>query len=584
MALTSPGVQVSVVDESFYTPAEPGTVPMIFVVSAENKTNAAGTGIAPGTLKANAGRPYLLTSQRDLTETFGDPIFYTDNNNNPIHAGELNEYGLQAAYSLLGVSNRAYVTRADIDLGSLQASATPPAAEPEDGTIWLDTQTTSWGIFEWNGNVATVPGGQSFAVKTPIVITDVTRLDAETHGNAPKGSIGSIGDYAIVATSGPGATIASATVKLYFKSPGNAVGVGAGEWVEVGSNKWKASWPTVTGSQTDTTIVDGSTMNINGVLITVSGTTLQNVATAINNGSPVPGVSAAVVDGALELYNDGSVTTNITIAEGGINGGLAEAAGLLSSGVSSRTFAIPALAIAPHTQVPQWRINDANRPTGSVWVKTTEPNRGARWRTRRWNADTALWEPVEAPIYATNHAALFALDRAGGGANLAFGDLYVQSNISESADSLATFKIFTRAVTSRTSVTGTSVTTSGVLAGIYSLSVSESLTGSADLADAKTVTVETFGNSGDAERIAAAFNAAGFVNVEASVDTQNRVVITHKTAGDIRIVDTDDLLSKIGMAVFVSTTSGTPNLYRTPGGSASDYLISGWSSSRLRSN
>ena len=123
MALTSPGVQVSVVDESFYTPAEPGTVPMIFVATAENKTNGAGTGIAPGTTAANAGKPYLLTSQRDLTETFGDPIFYTDNNNNPIHAGELNEYGLQAAYSLLGVSNRAWVVRADVDLGALQASS-----------------------------------------------------------------------------------------------------------------------------------------------------------------------------------------------------------------------------------------------------------------------------------------------------------------------------------------------------------------------------------------------------------------------------------------------------------------------------
>ena len=75
MALTSPGVQVSVIDESFYTPAEPGTVPMIFVASAQDKLNGAGTGTAAGTTKANAGKPYLLTSQRDLTETFGDPTF-----------------------------------------------------------------------------------------------------------------------------------------------------------------------------------------------------------------------------------------------------------------------------------------------------------------------------------------------------------------------------------------------------------------------------------------------------------------------------------------------------------------------------
>jgi len=64
MALTSPGVEVSVIDESFYTPAEPGTVPIIFVATGENKLNGAGTGIAPGTQKANAGKPYLLTSQQ----------------------------------------------------------------------------------------------------------------------------------------------------------------------------------------------------------------------------------------------------------------------------------------------------------------------------------------------------------------------------------------------------------------------------------------------------------------------------------------------------------------------------------------
>ena len=99
MALVSPGVQVTVIDESFYTPAEPGTVPMIFVTSAQDKANSSGTGTAQGTLAANAGKPYLVTSQRELSDLFGDPIFYTDSNNNPIHGGELNEYGLQAAYS-----------------------------------------------------------------------------------------------------------------------------------------------------------------------------------------------------------------------------------------------------------------------------------------------------------------------------------------------------------------------------------------------------------------------------------------------------------------------------------------------------
>jgi hypothetical protein len=183
MALTSPGVEVKVIDESFYTPAAPGTVPLIFVASAENKLNGAGDGTAPGTLKANAGQVYLITSQKDLVDTFGDPLFKTDSNNNPINAGEQNEYGLQAAYSLLGVSNRAFVVRADLDLNQLNPSVEPPAADPNNGTYWLDTQSTNWGIFEWNAAPATA-GGQRFVNKVPLVITDSTRLDPLTEGPA----------------------------------------------------------------------------------------------------------------------------------------------------------------------------------------------------------------------------------------------------------------------------------------------------------------------------------------------------------------------------------------------------------------
>jgi hypothetical protein len=39
MALVSPGVQVNVINESFYTPAEPGTTPLIFVATKENIDN-----------------------------------------------------------------------------------------------------------------------------------------------------------------------------------------------------------------------------------------------------------------------------------------------------------------------------------------------------------------------------------------------------------------------------------------------------------------------------------------------------------------------------------------------------------------
>jgi hypothetical protein len=121
--LQSPGVSVTVVDESFYTPAEPGTTPLIIVATAQDKLNGAGTSTASGTTKANAGQAFKMTSQKDLVDTFGVPFFEKTASSNPIHGGERNEYGLLAAYSLLGVSNAAFIVRADVDLAQLKGSA-----------------------------------------------------------------------------------------------------------------------------------------------------------------------------------------------------------------------------------------------------------------------------------------------------------------------------------------------------------------------------------------------------------------------------------------------------------------------------
>lgn len=238
MALSSPGVEVKVIDESFYTPAEPGTVPLIVVASAENKTNGSGSGLALGTVKANAGQIYLLTSQRDLADLFGDPVFKTDISGNPIHAGELNEYGLQAAYSFLGVSNRAFVVRADVDLTQLEPSANEPASTPIGGTHWFHTTITRWGIFEWDARSVQL-GGQKFVSKTPLVITQASKVDPST--GAPKAAVGSFGDYAVVSVDTEESTPPLTTFHgnsyehaLYYKKSG------AG-WVAVGSSTWSGS-------------------------------------------------------------------------------------------------------------------------------------------------------------------------------------------------------------------------------------------------------------------------------------------------------------------------------------------------------
>lgn len=198
MALGSPGVEVQVIDESFYTPAAPGTTPLIFVATAQDKKNASGTGTAQGTTAANAGKVYVITSQRDLVDTFGTPSFQTSGGN-PVHGGELNEYGLQAAYSLLGVSSRAYIARADVDLAQLAPTSSVPTGDPVAGTYWVDTANSLFGIFEWDSS-----GKGSFVAKTPLVINnDNTATYATLAGGSytPTDSFGKQGDYAAVVTS-----------------------------------------------------------------------------------------------------------------------------------------------------------------------------------------------------------------------------------------------------------------------------------------------------------------------------------------------------------------------------------------------
>jgi hypothetical protein len=148
--LVSPGVAVSVTDESQYGSAGPGTVPLVILATRTNKTNVSGTGYAEGTIPSNAGKVSLLTSQRDLVEMFGTPVFKAVNNT-PVHGDETNEYGLMAAYSYLGLANRAYVLRADIDLDQLEPKTTATTGDPADGTHWLDLQNSSFGLFEYTG-------------------------------------------------------------------------------------------------------------------------------------------------------------------------------------------------------------------------------------------------------------------------------------------------------------------------------------------------------------------------------------------------------------------------------------------------
>ncbi len=572
MALTSPGVEVSVINESFYVPSDAGTTPLFIVASSQDKKNGAGDGTAAGTQTANANTAYLISSQRELTETFGDPKFYTDASGNSLNGNELNEYGLQAAYSFLGIANRAFVLRANVNTAELVGSASAPTAAPTDGTYWFDLASSSYGLFEWSKT------NQKFTAITPILITAVSDLVGNTSTGAPKQNVGSIGDYAINTT--------HVTNKIYKKNASN-------EWNHVGSSAWSAALPIVTVAS-GTTVTNGHTMVLNDTTITVSGTSLANVATAI--GSNVTNVTASVnsTTGNLEIFHNGRNAGDSTGGAGSIR--FNEGTGLLAGlGITTGLYRGPKFLQAKHTDRPTWKTADEDRPNGSVWFKTTSANSGANIITKLYSSASASFSTVSSPLYATNHQAIYNLDAAGGGVNLSAGSLYVQFNVTEEsmgADDLGgadttpnvgDFQIF-RYEGGETIIE--SKTTFPSFTAGETFSVQESLKNQEALDTAKTVTMISGDGStlGDAEDFVTAFSTAGFTNLVAEVigsgDYKGAIRIKHKLGGEFRMVDTSGTpLADAGISTTTAHSYGgytansttlIDNLYDAPTGESLD--------------
>ena len=535
MALTSPGVEVSVINESFYVPSDAGTTPLFIVASAQDKKNGAGDGTAAGTQSANANTAYLISSQRELTETFGDPKFYTDASGNSLHGYELNEYGLQAAYSFLGVANRAFILRANVDTNGLIGSASAPTADPTDGTYWFDLATSSYGLFEWSQT------NQAFTTVTPTLITSTSDLVGGVSTGIPKTSIGVIGDYAINTT--------HVSNKIYKKTASNT-------WVQVGSEAWHTSLPVVTVAS-GTTVTSGHNMKVNGVTITTSGTTLSNVAAVI--GSNVTNVTASVnaTTGNLEIFHNGKAlgdstggTNTIRFEEG--NGTLVADLGITSNAVLNGVKFLQ----DKHTNRPTWKTADENRPNGSVWFKTTAANSGASLVAKIYSSASGSFSQVASPLYANHASAIFNIDPSNGGTGITVGTLYAQYNITEesmtsgdatdSTPNVGNFQLF-RYEGGATTITSNN--TSPSFTSAEKFKIAESVKNQEALNSAIEITL---GGTG-ADDFIAAVNGAGLTNVSASKTTAGAIVMTHKLGGEFRMFDTSG--TPLADAGFSQTTA-----------------------------
>ena len=560
--LGSPGVQVNVIDESFYNPATPGTIPLVLIATAQDKANASGTGIAAGTTLANANSLYLATSQKDLTDRFGVPTFQKDASGNAIQGSELNEYGLFAAYSYLGASNSAYILRASVDLGALSGSANIPVGSPVADTYWLDTSKTRFGIFEWNASL------QQFVSKTAITVTS----SADLNNNAPKASIGTIGDYAVVT--------ATTDNNVWYKNT-------SGTWVKVGTKgatifganspailDWISSWPVVSSrsftngeiSLTSATYGMKITVGTSTATVTFNGSqnahpTVAEMVTAINSAlstATITSVGARVNGNAFEILANDNVTVTLAAPDTGLSllqtGATSTSADI---GVTAGTYAPVTVQFSDHTKLPFWTSADASRrPSGSVWFKTTEFNLGAKWSVKRFNSDTRLFETKDAPVYSSPVDALFKMDPLNGGSGLAVGSLFVNANFEQNG--IGNFKIMYRA---NSGVTRAAVTVADTPFTSATVGIAETTKGGSTL---NTVSI-TSGTS--LETLRAAINNSSLTNVTAEyVDGQ--LVLTHALGGEIYLDG--------GLWATLGFNSTIANVYAGPTGTAYELRISNW--------
>jgi hypothetical protein len=554
MALISPGVEVTVIDESQYIPSAVNTVPYFVVATAQNKVSSDGVTVAAGTLAANANKTYLITSQRDLAATFGVPFFYNTTTGTPINGYELNEYGLLAAYSALGVTNRAYVQRVDIDLTELTASLTRPVGAPANGTYWVDATTSTWGIFEWNQTSST------FTNKVPLVLTDSADLVGgdgtdPSADYTPLATIGSIGDYAV--------TIQAPYIYGYYKKYDNT-------WQLIGSDGWKTAWPTIQGTNAPTTLQATTNMYINDVLVTVGATnTVAGFAASIN-AAAIQGVTARAVSGKLYLYadstatNDGSTLQNdgIISIEPGTNPGLGSNNLFTLLGLTSGEYAGPEFYPGYSYQSPRWRTTDTGpRPTGSVWQNCSSANNGMDISVKKYSTTLGTFVEQACPAYFSEAAAINGFDPSGGGKNIPVGTTYAQIGAFAyttpiTPPYLTTFniEILERYALGATEVTGDIAFSSS--ATPFTVGSTFNLGGTQPGTTTAVVSPVTIGGTGTVADFIAAVSAANVPYVSASVNSAGNIVFVHSQGGSIQLLDTTvGSVDPVSEAGFTTATS-----------------------------
>ena len=552
MALVSPGVQISVNDQSQYVASNVGSVPLVVLATAQDKSyNGAA---ATGTSKSAAGKLQSFTSQRDLVTAMGTPSFALSAAGTPINGSELNEYGLMAAYSALGLGNQLYAIRADIDLNQLAGTSIRPAGNVANGTYWLDLGNTEFGIYVFDA----VAG--AFNHVTPLLITDPTQVVNDNtfayNVPTPKPSVGQMGTYALVFVD-PATGETPSAIRLFYKSLLNNA------WVQVGSASWQTSLPVAQATNANPTLTLSGTpatsgFKVNNVQVNFTTATVTAIRDAIN-GATIPGVTATIVNGLLTFLVTSSAKRNNVDVDGGLvlvetdttNTPLAKLGTTLAG-----TYWSPTLFYGTYAQQPSggWTATDNQpRPSGSIWWKTSSTGTGFSPALKSFSTSLDEWVPVNAPNFAYYADAIANLDPTGGGINIPHGQVISLHATNDTTANNLRFAEQTAALL--TTATGTAPTlSSGNTGNTFRISATTVGAQSTSLVSYPAI---TFSGTTAADFVSAILSA-NIPYVTAQLNSSGTISIIHTAGGQATIVNvTGTAVTAAGFSATNGVINGT---------------------------
>lgn len=397
--LSSPGVSVTFQNDTSYTTSGTGTVPLIIMGTHSYKTTPSGS-TATGTIPTNAGTLTYCSSQRDVIQYYGNPIFYTSNGT-ALDGYELNEYGLSALYQSAAYTG-CYVLRAPIDYSGLIPSTTEPRGEPANGTIWLNPSTTNWGVYQSNGSADL---SEAWSSQTPTVINDVASLELSLVGNVGFDDT----TTAIITADNAGKLVINNTE------------------FDLVTGDTPTSVVTKINASTTTTNVTANLEYITGkyVLVLIQSDVTKTLTIDYDGTA---GASTVATLTALGLWNKTSSTASVPSVRPtktvGSNGDFAVVVYYSSNLIYQKVISIKANDPNSTLATGIWYIVGseewvaakqnsnslyattspkipANSKSGDVWINVSPNGGGLSYNIKSYNSTTGVWTSISANVYQT---------------------------------------------------------------------------------------------------------------------------------------------------------------------------------------